>query len=440
MRLFVRNGCAGVAPAIPRIARVARVARAVLLPLTFVLPALLIGCGDDSNPSDPAGGTQDTTGTCGARAGDSLVSVYFPCVFTNQDSAGFEQMLDDRYTFVKLPAFPGQPERDRICDREDVLRIVGRMFRGEQNPDGLSVESITVNINVVSTTPSFDIRQEVDETWFDVVAIVDMTVVLNDSNSTDGTGILNLLIDSNQKFVITQDVNSPGEWVIVKQEDQARINRLSVAGPPRTESSTWTQLLSLFDWTDETGGDGNDVSRATIPDLLHGWFPYVYSHQDSAGYDLALDDRYTFQRLPDDPDDPDEDLFWDKTEEARIAGRMFRGTPNDSGQSVESITLNINVGSTVPSFDVDQPPDEEWFDVVTIVDMTVVLNDPNLSDGTGILNLLIDSEQKFIVTADPDSPNDWVIVKQEDQQRIQKAGGSQATEEASWSDVKGLFR
>ncbi len=162
-----------------------------------------------------------------------------------------------------------------------------------------------------------------------------------------------------------------------------------------------------------------EIGRGTIDSLLSTFFPEHYSNQDSIDYEEMLDDRYSFQKLPDEPDDPIETLFWDKTEEMRIAGRMFRGTPNGAGQSVESITLNINVGSTTPSFDTDQPDDEDWFDVVAIVDMTVVLNDPSQSDGSGILNLLIDSEQKFIVTEDKDSPGDWVVVKQEDQARIQ---------------------
>lgn len=179
-----------------------------------------------------------------------------------------------------------------------------------------------------------------------------------------------------------------------------------------------------------------EIGRGTIDSLLSVYFPEKYSNRDSLDYEEMLDDRYSFQKLPDDPDQPVEELFWDKTEELKIAGRMFRGTLNVFNQSVESISLTMNVGSTTPSFDTDQPDDEDWFDVVSIVDMTVVLNDPNQPDGTGILNLLIDSEQKFIVTEDKDSPGDWVVVKQEDQQRIGKNGA----EETTWSDFKGMFR
>ncbi len=197
---------------------------------------------------------------------------------------------------------------------------------------------------------------------------------------------------------------------------------------------------------DNGNGDGDtttvEIGRGTIDSLLSLFFPEAYSNHDSIKYEETLDERYSFQKLPHDPDDPIEELFWDKAEELRIAGRMFRGTANGAGQSVESITLNINVGATTPSFDTDQPDDEEWFDIVAIIDMTVVLNDPNQSDGTGILNLLIDSEQKFIVTAEDDGAGDWVIVKQEDQQRINKGPkpGAPNTAGSAWSGLKSLFR
>ncbi len=162
----------------------------------------------------------------------------------------------------------------------------------------------------------------------------------------------------------------------------------------------------------------SEITRGTVDSLIAVYLPHVYSNTDSAEYEAMLDDRYSFQRLPDDPDTPVQDLFWDKFEELRIGGRMFRGTPNVAGQSVESITLNVNVGSKTPSFDTDQPDDEAWIDVFAIVDMTVVLNDPGQSDGSGILNLLIDSEQKFVAADDRDSAGLWVVVKQEDRARI----------------------
>ncbi|NNE09254.1 MAG: hypothetical protein HKN20_11890 [Gemmatimonadetes bacterium] len=170
--------------------------------------------------------------------------------------------------------------------------------------------------------------------------------------------------------------------------------------------------------TGERTEDPVDIGRGTVDSLIAVYLPHVYSTTDSAGYEEMLDERYSFQKLPDDPDEPVQELFWDKFEELRIGGRMFRGTPNLAGQSVESITLNVNVGSKTPSFDTDQPDDENWIDVFAIIDMTVVLNDPGQSDGTGILNLLIDSEQKFVAADDRDSAGLWVVVKQEDRARI----------------------
>ncbi len=400
--------------------------------LAVALPALFTGCGDDNNPADPGNGDGDTTTVSAGRGTiDSLLSQFFPEVYSNRKYDAYAKMLDSRYQFRKLADFPGQFDNERIWDRDEELSIARVMFDGTANANRQSVESITLNINVGSTTPSDHADEPGNEEWFDVVAIVDMTVVISDPTQDDGTGILNLLVDSNQNFVVTEDADSPGDWVVVRQEDRSSIEK-SVPGDGATEETSWGAIKDLF----RVAASG----RNTIDELIEEHFPEVYERRLYADYANMLDPRYTFQKLPDDPDQPVSELFWDKSEELQITERMFDGVPNLSGQRVKSISLNIQNGDISPSLDTDQGPGEEWFDVRSIIDLTVVLHEPSQSDGTGILNLLIDSEQKFIVTADPDSPNDWVIVKQEDQQSIGKAGGSGATEEASWSDVKGLFR
>lgn len=177
-----------------------------------------------------------------------------------------------------------------------------------------------------------------------------------------------------------------------------------------------------------------EIGRGTIDSLIGVYFPEIYSNRDSAKYEEMLDGRYSFQKLPDDPDNPVVE-FWDKREELRIGGRMFRGTPNDENQSVESINMTISVGTKTASNDTDQPDDEDWIDVTAIIALTVVVNNPNNTEDP-ITNFLIDSDQNFVVTDDPNSAGDWVVVKQEDQERINKNGAEGTT----WSDIKGMFQ
>ncbi len=405
--------------------------KSLLLTLTLALPVLLIGCGDDKNPTSQDNGDGDTTTVeIGRGTIDSLLSVYFPEYYTNRNLDACAAMLDDRYMFQRLPNDPGEPVDNLVWDRDEELAIAKVMFDGTANANGQSVESITLNINVGSIVPSVHPDEPADEEWFDVLAIVDMTVVLNDPNQSDGTGILNVLIDSEQKFVVTEDADSPGDWVCVRQEDRNRINR-GVPGDGATEDAAWSDIKSLFRVAAS--------KRGTISELLTEYFPEVYERKLHADYASMLEPRYTFQKLPDDPDQPIDDLFWNKSEELRITRRMFNGKASDAGHRVRWIALNIQNEAVTPSFDTDQQPGDEWFDVLSTIDLVVQVNDPSQSDGTGLLNLLIDASQRFIVAADPDSPDEWVIVKQEDQGRINK-GGISATEETSWGAVKDLFR
>ncbi len=169
-------------------------------------------------------------------------------------------------------------------------------------------------------------------------------------------------------------------------------------------------------------GGGAKADRSTRQKLLEDYFKEVYNSQDSTGYEAMLDDRYEFENLPADPDDPLTVESWDKADELRIAGRMFSGWENPEGKKVQAIDLRILFQSEKESntFFQDQPDGETWYDVVTEVDLTVTVNDPAASDGSGIVNKVVFSNQNFVVRPDPDAEGMWVIRRQVDQDAITK--------------------
>ncbi|NNE08794.1 MAG: hypothetical protein HKN20_09555, partial [Gemmatimonadetes bacterium] len=94
-----------------------------------------------------------------------------------------------------------------------------------------------------------------------------------------------------------------------------------------------------------------------------------------------------------------------------------------------------------PSDHPDEPPGAEWFEVDSFVELQVTIDDPGQSDGSGRLFLEVKTPQTFLVAADPLSPGDWGLVRQIDRAPLApKAAGEAATQEATWSDLKGLFR
>ncbi len=171
------------------------------------------------------------------------------------------------------------------------------------------------------------------------------------------------------------------------------------------------------------GGGGTKADRSTRQKLLEDYFKEVYNSQDSTGYEAMLDERYEFESLPSDPDDPLTAETWDKREELRIAGRMFSGWENPDGKTVQAIDLKILFQSEkeTNTFFQDQPDGEKWYDVDTEVDLTVTLHvPPSEGDGSEILNKVVFSSQKFVVRPDPDESGMWLIRRQVDEQPITK--------------------
>ena len=207
-------------------------------------------------------------------------------------------------------------------------------------------------------------------------------------------------------------------------------------------------LLTACDDDSPTKPAGNDsiplVDSTAVERLLTVTFEDAYNRQDSVAYEAMLDERYEFENLPADPGDPLNVLTWNHADEMRITGRMFSGWTNANGVKVLDITIDITFLGDAVSTAVyeDQPEGETWHKAITEVDLLVVTQDPNSSDGSGIVNRVVYCNQDFIVRPDRDDPGSWVIRYQKDQPPITKTGFATyeaATAETTWGGVKGLF-
>ena len=163
----------------------------------------------------------------------------------------------------------------------------------------------------------------------------------------------------------------------------------------------------------------------------------VYSRMDSLDYHGLLDSSYQFEVVPEEVDPDDPNPWWDLFEEMGIAGNMFSRRVNEAGQAVDRIRLTMderaNAVDNTPY--PDKPSGEEWRRVTALVDLLVVVQDPN--DPEGFLNFVIASNQQFVVRPARDDSTTWTIYKQVDQEPINKGAG---TENASWGAVKEMFR
>lgn len=176
------------------------------------------------------------------------------------------------------------------------------------------------------------------------------------------------------------------------------------------------------------GGDpdpdpgGGDIDRKTIENLITKWLPDAYSTMDSTAYADALDEAYIFELLEDevDPGIPSSG-WWERSEELAIAGSMFTGRYNADGIKVDGIDLKLQL-KTNPTVDntvyPDRPDGETWYKATAYVDLTVITTNPTASDGSGIVNYIVNSDQIFVCRPDPDADSLWVIRKQTDQKPI----------------------
>ncbi|MFH1277116.1 MAG: hypothetical protein ABIK65_01890 [Candidatus Eisenbacteria bacterium] len=184
-------------------------------------------------------------------------------------------------------------------------------------------------------------------------------------------------------------------------------------------------------------GDPEPELPKTPAELITQFFRAAYASMDSAAYAALLDSAYVFVLYAAgvDPDDPNP--WWDLGEEMKIAGHMFGGWYNDDGQKVERIVLQmterLNVVDNTPY--PDKPEGEEWRKVTALIDLLVVVNDPD--DVDGFINFVVASDQLFTVRPSRTDSTTWTVYKQVDQEPINKGTG---TENASWGAVKEMFR
>lgn len=174
-------------------------------------------------------------------------------------------------------------------------------------------------------------------------------------------------------------------------------------------------------------------------------FAKEYADRDSSGYASYLDPNYIFELLEDevDPDVPSSG-WWDRTEELAIAGTMFKGRYNNDGVKVTDIDLGLQLKAT-PVVDndsyQDKPEGETWYLATTFVDLVVRTINPNASDGSGIVNYIVNSDQKFVLRRDPSGSGRYLVRKQIDQHPINKAlAPAGGVEESNWGAIKNYFR
>ncbi len=184
----------------------------------------------------------------------------------------------------------------------------------------------------------------------------------------------------------------------------------------------------------------NPYAAATPEVLLEERLAQAYIHHDSTAYEALFDSLYQFELLMDTTDVTHD--FWDLADELRIAGRMFSGWTNPDGIKVVVIDLRIifQGKSAVDPPLPDQPEGEIWYKAITVIELTILTQDPSASDGSGMVRRGTLSYQDFVVRPDPDDSDSWVIRLQTDKDPITKTGSGAATEDTAWGAIKELFR
>ncbi|MFH1277117.1 MAG: hypothetical protein ABIK65_01895 [Candidatus Eisenbacteria bacterium] len=186
----------------------------------------------------------------------------------------------------------------------------------------------------------------------------------------------------------------------------------------------------------DAGDPGPELPK-TPAELITEFFPAAYASMDSAAYAAILDEDYRFELIPGEVDPDDPNPWWNLEEEMKIAGNMFNARYNEEGQRVDRIKLQMTERSNVVDNTPypNKPSGEEWREVTALVDLLVVIDDPD--DPEGVTIFVIGSDQLFTVRPSRTDSTAWTVYKQIDQEPINKTG---STADASWSGVKSLFR
>lgn len=216
---------------------------------------------------------------------------------------------------------------------------------------------------------------------------------------------------------------------------------------PAVVSITFERSNALVQTAPVGGGDDiyrveitmrSDPIQETPADFLDQ-FVEAYSQGDSARYAGMLDSSFRFELLDSDIDPGDPNPWWDLATELEIAGRMFHGRPNDSGETVHRIALSLYPGpARIDTVTEGRPPEETWYRVDTDIDLLVT------ADYSGpeydLINYVVLSGQTFVLRADPQNEGRYLMIRQIDRPPIHKGALPAGTEEASWGAVKSHWR
>lgn len=195
-----------------------------VFPLAVLVLALAFtfACNDDDDNGNPAGPGGDELSLPATPT--ELITVYFPAVYSEGDSAAYEAILDSAYVFELLPDEVDPSDPNPWWDRREELGIAGNMFNGRFNEAGQRVDRIILGLtersNVVDNTAYPD--KPSGEEWRKVTALVDLLVVCEDP--VDAEGVINFIVNSNQIFTVRPARDDGSTWTVYKQVDQEPIN------------------------------------------------------------------------------------------------------------------------------------------------------------------------------------------------------------------------
>lgn len=145
---------------------------------------------------------------------------FFEIVYSQRDSTGYSRILDDHFEFLIWDHFcMTDPVR---WGRSRELILTGHMFNGWENPGGISVLDIDLNLTVDTLSEysgAIYPDKPLDETWWSVECDFDLLVVTADSTAGNGSGIVNRTVQSAEAFVVKPDQHDPGFWSVRHQTD-----------------------------------------------------------------------------------------------------------------------------------------------------------------------------------------------------------------------------
>jgi hypothetical protein len=205
--------------------------RAIGLAITTLLFALALSCGGDEG-TDPESSSLSLL--------DSLVSSY-----AHMDSVRYGSLLDSLYWFELLPE-DVVPDSASGWNRAAELRIAGRMFHMRYAPDerrflgvglDLRLKSVEIDFAAYDGKPS-------SETWYRMIAAVDVHLVVEDPHAADQSGITNYVVDSDQIFVLRPDPLDEERFLIVRQID--RPSPWMDKRPSGTVDISWGALKKIW--------------------------------------------------------------------------------------------------------------------------------------------------------------------------------------------------